>query len=50
MRLSCKGDDLACVRREESGVIVVPEFPDRDRLTRFVRRLARLPVPGRRRT
>ncbi len=50
VRLTFDGDDLPCVRLEEGGVIVVLEFPDLDCLTRFVRRLARLPVPGRRRT
>ena len=48
--LAGRGDDVPAVRIEEGGVIVVLEFPDLDCLTRFVRRLARLPVPGRRRT
>jgi hypothetical protein len=50
VRLAGTGDDAPAVRIEEGGVIVVLEFPDLDCLTRFVRRLARLPVPGRGRT
>jgi len=50
VRLAGRGDDVPAVRIEEGGVIVVLEFPDLDCLTRFVRRLARLPVPVRRRT
>ena len=50
VRLSPETDGPPSILIEEGGVIVVLEFPDLDCLTRFVRRLARLPVPGRRRT
>ncbi len=49
VRLVERGEGAPCVRIEEGGVIVVLEFPDLDCLTRFARRMARLPVPGRRR-
>lgn len=50
VRLTGRADDVPAVRIEEGGVIVVLEFPDLVSLTRFLRRLARLPVPGRGRT
>ncbi len=50
VRLNLEADGLPSLLIEEGGVLVVLEFPELDCLTRFVRRLARLPVPGRGRT
>ena len=47
VRLVGAGGEVPVVRIEEGGVVVVLEFPDLDCLTRFVRRLSRLPVPNR---
>jgi len=50
VRLGLEADGPPSILIEEGGVLVVLEFPDLDCLTRFARRLAQLPVPGRRRT
>ena len=47
VRVVVDDDGVPSIRIEEGGVTVVLEFPDLDCLTRFTRRLARTPVPGR---
>ncbi len=49
VRLRFPDSESPCVRLDEGGVTLVIEFPDLDSLTRFVQRLARIPVPGGRR-